>query len=435
MEDAGVRQELPVRRTSRIALALSLASTAFWLAPSQADADHNQDAHSTNMRLLGSSPQEEATNSDLAFWGSRVYAGTYDGFRIIDVSNPRRPVVLSYMKCAGGQGDVSVWRNLLFRSTDAPQTSDACDSEDTLEDLPGFEGIRIFDVSNPRKPRLIKGVATDCGSHTHTLVPAGANTVYVYVSSYPLSGQGPDCNVHSKISIIKVPLKHPRDSAVVGEPFIPQIGIGCHDITVFTRLKIAAAACLTEGQLWDVSDPENPVVTAHIYNPLINIWHGSAFSMDGRVVAFGDESGGAGAPACLGSNIPTGAIWFYDVANPVLPLGRYNIPRPQVGPCTAHNFNVVPTSKRHVLVSAWYPGGTTVVDFTDPSQPFEIGYYQAVAATEADTWSSYWYNGYIYANDITRGLDVFQLRDPAVAGARTFDHLNPQTQETMLGSP
>jgi hypothetical protein len=423
-----------MRKSLRRALIqVAFAGVILGLAPIPAGAGHNDDAHSANMRLMGTSRQEESTNSDLAFWGTRAYAGHYDGFRIIEVSNPRHPVVLANVHCAGGQGDVSVWKNLLFRSTDSPQTTDRCNSEDTPEGFPGFEGIRIFDVSNPSKPRFIKGVATDCGSHTHTLLPSlDRRSVYLYVSSYPLSGQGPDCNVHSKISIVKVPLNAPRRARVVGEPFIPQLGIGCHDITVFTPLKIAAAACLTEGQLWDISDPEHPVVTAHIYNPLISIWHGSAFTWDGKIVAFGDESGGAGAPACLGKRLPVGAIWFYEVSDPAVPLGHYNIPRRHLTSCTAHNFNVVPVSRRYVLVSAWYPGGTTVVDFSDPSQPLELGYYQAAGPPEADTWSSYWYNGFIYANDIGRGLDILQFRHDAIRGARSFGHLNPQTQESAF---
>jgi hypothetical protein len=121
-------------------------------------------------------------NSDLAFWGRLAFAGHYDGFQIIDVANPRKPRQLVDYPCPGSQHDVSVWQNLLFVSVETPRSSPACDS---VTQSPGFEGIRIFDVSNPRAPQLITGGATDCASHTHTLVPEARNgRVLLYVASY-----------------------------------------------------------------------------------------------------------------------------------------------------------------------------------------------------------------------------------------------------------
>jgi hypothetical protein len=82
-------------------------------------------------------------------------------------------------------------------------------------------------------------------------------------------------------------------------------------------------------------------------------------------------------------------------------------------------------------VSAAYHGGTTVADLTDPANPVEIGFYEAFTPIHALTWSSYWHNGFIYANDIDRGLDVFSLGHPAVAGAAVLERDNPQTQERL----
>jgi hypothetical protein len=92
----------------------------------------------------------------------------------------------------------------------------------------------------------------------------------------------------------------------------------------------------------------------------------------------------------------------------------------------------VPGVERDILVSAAYHGGTTVADVTDPANPVEIGFYEAVEPVHALTWSSYWHNGFIYANDIDRGFDVFSLDHESVEGAALLDSNNPQTQEVLF---
>ena len=157
-------------------------------------------SQSANFEMVGSvtrgKPLETYRNSDLAFWGRLAFAGHYEGFQIIDVANPRKPKQIADFACPGSQHDVSVWQNLLFVSVEAPRSSPACDS---VAQSPGFEGIRIFDVSNPRSPVLVAGVPTDCGSHTHTLVPDPRHgRVLLYVASYtasviPKSPYGNEC--------------------------------------------------------------------------------------------------------------------------------------------------------------------------------------------------------------------------------------------------
>jgi hypothetical protein len=193
-------------------------------------------------------------------------------------------------------------------------------------------------------------------------------------------------------------------------------------------------------QLWDLSDLERPRTTARVHNANVRIWHSAAFTWDNQVVVFGDEAGGGGAPFCKASDPSTvGAVWFYRVADldnlsataQEQPLGHFKIPRPQgdVANCTMHNFNVIPVRGRYLLVSANYSGGTSVADFTDPADASEIGHFDPHGA---NTWSSYWYNNFIYTNDSGRGVDVVLLSDPARSGARKFPYLNPQTQESLL---
>jgi hypothetical protein len=414
-------------------------------------AQHNADEHSENMRHVArfTDGGAYASGTDIAFWGDIAVAGNQSpgGFRLIQLPNARdrAPVLteLAQFSCNGGQSDVSIWKTLAFVSIDGPRTSEACDAGSASQ---GFEGIRVVDLGSldAPTPTQVAFVRTDCGSHTHTLVPDEANErVLIYVLSYPLGLQTESCNVltHRKISVVEVPLAAPAAARVVSTPDVSP-AIGCHDVTVLVPRKLAGAACITESQLWDISDPEHPRVVSHIVNPAINIHHSTTFSFDGNTLAIGDELGGAAvAPGCLDGNehLPIGAIWFYDVSNPALPLpkGTFSIPQQVTSTlCTAHNFNTVPVrSERDLLVSAWYRGGTTVVDFTDPANPQQVGYYIVQSTTASNAWSSYWYRDQIFANNLgTAGFDAFTLHELADDAVR-LGHLNPQTMETLRGRP
>ena len=396
------------------------------------------DGVSGNMHLLSTDEHRGGVNSDLAFKGTLAFAGHYGGFRIIDLANPGSPVEVADVHCNGPQGDVTVHGDLLFLSVDTPQSTVGCEGSKnvTAKTEGAFEGIRVFDISNPANPVFLQGIRTDCGSHTNTLVPAEGDKAYLYVASYPLSasGIGPDCQTpFERISVIQVDGKNAvagLSARVVAEPTIKGIDMfgakfgaepfyACHDITVLTPMKTAAAACLSQGQLWDISNPLEPRVTANIDTPDVDIWHSAAYSPDGKLVTFGDEYFGE-------PKEPYGALWTYSVANPSTPLSHYRIPRDE--PNTYHNFNYVPLRDRYVLVSSAYGSGTSVVDLTKPTAPKEIGYYDM----QSNAWSTYWYNGLIVANDISRGLDTLRLSDPRVSGARKLSMLNPQTQHYLL---
>lgn len=396
------------------------------------------DGVSPNMHLLSTAEHRGGVNSDLAFKGTLAFAGHYGGFRIIDLADPGSPVEVADVHCNGPQGDVTVHGDLLFLSVDTPQSTVGCEGSKnvTAKTAGAFEGIRVFDVSDPANPVFLQGVRTDCGSHTNTLVPAAGDKAYLYVASYPLSasGLGPDCQApFERISVIQVDGKDAvagLSARVVAEPTIKGIDMfgakfgvepffACHDITVLSPRQTAAAACLSQGQLWDISDPLAPRVTANIDTPDVDIWHSAAYSPDGKLVTFGDEYFG---PA----KEPYGALWTYAVADPSTPLSHYRIPRDE--PSTYHNFNYVPLRDRYVLVSSAYGSGTSVVDLTNPAAPKEIAYYDM----QSNAWSTYWYNGLIVVNDISRGLDTLRLSDPIVAGARKLAMLNPQTQEYLL---
>jgi hypothetical protein len=395
--------------------------------------------NSPNMRLDYSliDTTSSRTHSDIAFWGNIGVSGNYDGFRVFDTSTGQLRV--SFL-CRGPQNDVSLWehngRLLLFQSVDRPQTngetvcSQNRSSDTTACGTACFEGLRIFDLSDPTQPVYLKGVYTDCGSHTHTLVPDLANNrLLFYISSYPGS-TGPRCQPpFRKISIVQVPLDAPEASSVLSQPALTTTVPGCHDITVFLAIHKAAASCDTEGQLWDITDPANPgtLNPVHIDNGGVNYWHSAAFTWDGQYVVYMDES-------FTGSCQPNGdgKIRIYRVNDAVL-MSSFMIPRPQGTYCSVHNGNIIPVNGRYLLAAAWYGGGTSVVDFTNPAAPTEIAFYDATGSPlPSDAWSSYWYNGKIYANDIERGTDVFNIVTPVNRWAQTWTHLNAQTQEDLL---
>ena len=465
--------------------ALALGLTGALAAPASADpepiGDHTgpgstgPDQHSSNLHLLSNTGPSapNVTQSDMAFDGKLAYVGNYAGFRVFDIKAPGNPKLVADVACNGSQGDVSVYGGLLFRSVDTPQSSASCASTNSNATTPGtFEGLQVFDISDPSSPTVVDFIPTDCGSHTNTLVPDPANDrVFVYVSSYPLSpsGIGPSSNCfdlesgggHGFVSIVEVPLSDPTNwsvskyfldpatelsvydlDAALGTP-PGTLGVhsfrACHDIAVNTAIGLAAAACLSEAQLWDISDPANPVFLWRFDNPALvdnnlDLWHSGSFSWDGEVVAFGDESGGGAFARCVDPSGDEGRVWFLDVASGNF-LANYKIPRSEAGTCTAHNFNFIPRrGGAKTLVMGNYTGGTTVVDVDAliagaSEADAEVAFYRQGSG---NNWSSYWHDGAIYANGTGRGMDVFKLSDKARSKAVKLGLNNPQTQTVLI---
>lgn len=450
----------------RVRLLLALLVPLLAMSLGQvANADHNADDHSGNMRDVAFSPRSTpATQSDLAFVGKMVIAGNYNGFRIFDISDPENPTLLKDVLCRGQQGDVSIWGDALVVSVDEVLTGPECGAGPavpaTLES--GWEGLRVFSLkevlATPADPdgfTRLQPAATiyiKCGSHTHTGIPHKGH-VDIYVASYPLRS-GPDCGphddpsdthnpLHEILSIARVDPQHPAQSGGVIEVpidiptfnedpvFLPPPAFnpmrGCHDIQVHLQLKLAAAACSSVGQVWDISDPHNPGTLDPLWEvdePEVQFYHSALFSEDKTTVIFGDE---IIVGHCF-DGTGSGQLWFYDLATGNF-QSSYQIPRNQGGAyCSAHMFNNVPGVKQDVLVSSWYGGGVTVVDFTDRSNPTEIGYYDPAGGS---IWSAYWYNDYIYASDIPAGTRFLQFTEKSPGRERSspFHEMNPQTQK------
>ncbi len=399
-------------------------------------------AHSRNMHPMGSSARANTTNSDLAFWGRLAVHGNFDGFRLIDITQSDNPVqLLDYRGCAGGQGDVLIWENLLVRSWNSPAPAGAtCGGQPVAA---GFEGLHVFDITNRTSPRLVASVSMTaatlptrgCGSHTATLVPDLANgALYVYNSASSTACPG--------IDIVRIPLANPAGAA-----FLRRVATGraCHDTGVVLGTAMLAACAGGNGftvlSLGGAAGGTiaNPVVLYSVAVPGVTIGHSAAFTWDGRVLVFGHEPGGGAQARCQRTSSVTDRSLFFFNARTGAALGTFVHPRPQTATenCTWHNYNVVPLRGRYVLVAGNYQSGVSVVEFTNPAQAREVGFADPDPLDPnrlvlGGDWSAYWYNGFIYESDITRGMMLWNLSSRTVAGALRLDHLNPQTVESTL---
>ena len=490
-------------------------------------------------------------NSDLAFKGNYLYQGNFSGIQIWDISNPAKPKLTKADVCFTEQGDVSVYRNLLFVSAENGGSRLDCGTQG-IQDSVSKErilGIRIFDISNPLQPKQVADVQTCRGSHTHTLVPDpnDPNTVYIYVSGLARvrsSSEMPGCESGDitdpntalfRIEVIKVPVSHPEQAKIVSSPrifndltappthgaayadtangasvdaarrFLDRIGLPatatandsaraarylsnimthepdskefesandslkamgvdlgippqsqrkrsgpsqCHDITVYSELGLAAGACSGYGLLLDIHDPEHPTRIQAVADSNFSFWHSATFSNDGSALLFTDEWGGGTQPKCRATDpLEWGADAIFTLKDGKLTqAGYFKMPAAQTPEenCVAHNGNLVPVPGRTIMVQAWYQGGTSVFDWTDPAHPKEIAYFDRgpIDSTEmvlGGYWGSYYYNGYIYASEIARGLDVFQLtptpdltqNEIDAAKLVHFAVLNPQSQPKL----
>jgi hypothetical protein len=524
-----------------------------------------------NMRLVGTAPRPpqltkpgdpgdfEFMNSDLAFLGHYVIQGNFSGLQVWDIADPRQPSLVTTHVCPGAQNDVSVYRNLLFVSGEAPNGRTDCGTQGVADTVSPDRllGIRVFDISDIRRPRHITDVQTCRGSHTHTLVtdPNDTANVYIYVSgSAPVRSPNelagcfatnPERDPNSalfRIEVIRVPVAHPEQAAIVGSPriftgllapathgeapedvkaaaeaaaaarargeftatvngiemIVPAVIVNqvlqgivnarngaaptardsaavreslqgiidqmmgvsadttgprpgpsqCHDITVYPAIGLAGGACGGYGLLLDISDVANPQRIAAAADSNFAYWHSATFSNDGTKLLFTDEWGGGLQPKCRATDRPewgADAILTLDGGTMTF-RSYYKLPAAQTAEenCVAHNGSLIPVPGRDIMVQAWYQGGVSVFDWTDPANPVEIAYFDRgpmdpTKLQAAGSWSAYWYNGYIVSSEIARGLDILELlpsehlsaNEIAAARLVRFDYLNVQNQQRL----
>jgi hypothetical protein len=375
------------------------------------------------------------SNSDFAFQGTHLFQGNFYGVNFYDISNPAKISLLTSLVCPGGQGDVSVYKNLMFMSVEMPNGRLDCGTQgfppmpppepghEKDKRVPAaspdrFRGVRIFDISDIKNPRQVAAVQTCRGSHTHTLVidPNDKDNVYLYVSGTSFvrpaaelagcSDEAPDKDPNTslfRIDVIKVPVAAPEQAKVVSSPRVfidarsgvlnglnnggshgkgaekPTDTNQCHDITVYSAIGLAAGACSGNGILLDIKDPVHPKRVDAVNDPNYSYWHSASFSNDGTKVVFTDEWGGGLQPRCRATDPNKwGADAIFNLKDDKLSLASYyKMPAAQTETenCVAHNGSLVPIPGRDIEVQAWYQGGISVMDFTDATHPYEIAYF------------------------------------------------------------
>jgi hypothetical protein len=516
---------------------------------------------SWNLNVLSQTPPSAKfagiTNSDLAFTGNYAIQGSYNGYQVWDISDPAHPSLKTAYVCPASQSDVSVYKNLLFVSGEGLTGRIDCGTEGVKDTVSSerLRGLRIFDISDIEHPRNVGNVQTCRGSHTHTVLadPKDPDNVYVYISGSSRvrsPNELPGCVSASpsedpnsalfRIEVIKVPVAHPEQAAIVSSPRIfnglvaparhgeapediaanaraiaaaranggyvatifgqeqvlsprfttPMLdsivkargGTGtptaadsatlhanlqsmvdkmvgatpatsgprpgptqCHDITVYPAIGLAGGACEGYGLLLDISDPAHPTRLAAVSDSNFSYWHSATFNNDGTKVLFSDEWGGGGQPKCRATDRREwGADAIFTLADHQMHFqSYYKLPAAQTAQenCVAHNGSLIPIPGRDVMVQSWYQGGISVFDWTDAAHPKEIAFFDrgpvdSTRMASGGTWSAYWYNGAIVSSEISRGLDIFQLKPSGflsrneLDAARTvhLDYLNTQGQ-------
>ena len=514
-----------------------------------------------NMKLVSNTPPSEKfqgiTNSDLAFTGPYVMQGSYNGFQVWDISTPAAPKLKIAYLCPASQSDVSVYKNLLFVSGEGFGGRTDCGAQGVPDTVSKdrLRGIRIFDITDIANPKYLANVQTCRGSHTHTVVssPKDLENVYVYISgSAPVrsstelpgcSSLTPDKDPNSalfRIEVIKVPLAHPEQAAIISSPRIfddlqpvtshgdtpediarsakiaadarargaftakfnqtefvlpsnfvdpmldsivkarggtgaptgadsaalragipamiarmtgsggPQTGpTQCHDITVYPAIGLAGGACGGYGLLLDISDPANPRRIGAVADSNFSFWHSATFNNDGTKILFTDEWGGGGQPRCRSTDKPEwGADAIFTLSNNQMTFkSYYKLPAAQTDKenCVAHNGSLIPVPGRDLMIQAWYQGGLSLFDWTDPSHAREIAFFDrgpvdSTKMASGGSWSVYWYNGSIVSSEISRGLDILELTPNALLSQNEidaaklvrFDYLNVQDQQKLV---
>jgi hypothetical protein len=354
-----------------------------------------------NMRVVSETPPSEKfagiTNSDISFSGPYAIQGNYNGYQVWDISNPSRPVLKTAYVCPASQSDVSVYKNLLFVSGEGTGARIDCGAEPVRDTVSKerLRGLRIFDISDINNPKNVGNVQTCRGSHTHTVLvdPKDPDNVYVYISGSAgirspneLAGcvrLTPDKDPNSalfRIEVIKVPLAHPEQAAIVSSPRIfnnlvapARHGEAPEDIAA--NAKAIAAAKASGGFTGMIFGTER-VLPSRMINPML----------DSIVKA----RNGTGAPTAADSAALRAALPAM-IARMTGEGPSGNGPRP--GPTQCHDITVYPSVG---LAGGACEGYGFLLDIRDPAHPVRI---DAVS----DSNFSYWHSA-TFNNDATKIL-------------------------------
>jgi hypothetical protein len=350
-----------------------------------------------NMRLLSNTPKEGqfvgVTNSDLAFMDHYAIQGNYNGFQIWDISNPSAPTLAQGYFCPASQSDVSVYGNFLFVSGEGLSGRIDCGGEGVQDTVSAdrLRGLRIFDISDLNNPVNVGNVQTCRGSHTHSVLvdPDDSENVYVYISGSSnvrspselagCSAAMPDEDPNSalfRIEVIKVPLAHPEQAAIVSSPriFNDLAPVESHGESVEDReerIAEVAEAKASGGYVVTIEGEEQAVGGGFLAYLLTQVVQ---------------ERGGSGDPTAADS-----AALRADIQARVDKLVGDD--GPPTGPTQCHDITLYPAIG---LAGGACGGYGLLLDISDPVNPRRL-------AAVADTNFSYWHSA-TFNNDGTKLL-------------------------------
>ncbi len=340
-----------------------------------------------NLRVVSKTPPSGkflgSTNSDLAFTGRYAIQGNYNGYKIWDISNPSQPVLKVGNYCPASQSDVSVYRNLLFVSAEGNTGRVDCGDQGVKDTVSTerIRGIRIFDITDIEHPRNLVNVQTCRGSHTHSVLvdPKDPDNVYVYVSGSagirsPTELPGCVANADDpntarfRIEVIKVPLAHPEQAAIVSSPriFNDLATVKSHGAAPDDIAAVAAAKA--RGDFVVSIFGQDQVLPGFLTKQMLD---SIAKSHGGTVPTAADSTAlRAGLPAWIAARIGTQAA--------------ANASRPGVTSC--HDITLYPAIG---MAGGACEGYGLLIDIRDPAHPARIG---AVSDSNFSYWHSATFN-------------------------------------------
>jgi hypothetical protein len=371
------------------------------------------------------------TDVEFATIDGRDYAiaGSYrNGLQIIDVTDPQAPVLVTTYECRILQGDTQTFtrtdedgtvRHYVTYTADSGYNQQPSRCFGDAGANPGV-GTVIIDVTDPAAPRAVTWVAIAGGSHNQTVHPSGD---YLYNS-----------NSGSRGFIEVIDIRDLSDPQKIFD--LPTEGDDSHDLTFNPDGTRAYSAALDHTLIIDTEDPANPEVISSIFGDAVTLHHQTdPVSIGDRdYVIINDELNGAGGNEFC----PGGGLHVYDVTDEANPekVGAFFIPEITVAEgartglqgtitCTSHVFRIY--EEQQLLTIAWFGAGVRVIDLSGLAETppvsvgvlgqtltpgmREIGFYRF--PQDSDAWSAKIHrfeedgSAYIFANDQTRGFDVY----------------------------
>lgn len=357
--------------------------------------------------------------TDLAFASAHADLSRIDGgIEIIDVTDPRAPKKLARIPCPGYQSDVAIYQNLLLQTLDHPRSNVGCDPEwlrasgSDGVDQAGVGGVRIYDVTDPARPKLLHflSVLGTFGDGVHD------------VTVLPWAGIAFLARLDGRLGIVD--LKDPAFAATALDvaDISAEMKTSCHDIGLDpVRLLAFCPANEAETYILDVRDAKHPAYLGKIVNAALSRHHGALMAPDGVTLVLQSEFD---HPAQVASGAPAG-LWFYDLTDPAHPVVHGSWAPTLCEPteqaeraCSSHWFNFIPGTTR--VVASWRQEGIFVVDYTDPTAPTEALHYRpsstltGLGGTQTDFWSAYLWHGYIYGSANRADGGLYVLGDASV---------------------